>query len=257
MQVFNITMQCSEHHFHRPVLRKRFERPVNSTKSWYVRSKIGNFGQIRSPELLRSLDREVTVEGFYYAGSIPMIIDDIRRTYDNIEMPTDSYIPLVGLRPVGIKSGDRISVTGVIWKPRTNDPKAVMDESVIIQSMNFRRISASEENRIRTATPIDRLKDRVSSLPPIPDKKIPSSSADRLRDRMRVPSAEKIEALGQGVMHPQRKFAVLIAGGGNYAESLYGLSFGFAFFIATSVSAIYPSLVAFKSSLIKIIRTKK
>lgn len=176
----------------------------------------------RSPEIMRSIGKEIMVEGFYYAGSIPMIVDDIERTYSNIEMPPDSYMVLTGLRPTGIRSGDKISVTGIIRKPKAGDPKQILEETVIMQGMDIRKISASNINKNRTTNPLDRLKEHMGNLIPFPvtNKKVASSSPrDRLRERMSIPSAEKIEALGRGAMNPAKKFAVLIAGGGDYSNN--------------------------------------
>ncbi|MGI6792475.1 hypothetical protein [Aminivibrio sp.] len=49
-----------------------------------------------SPAILSQTGRKVSLSGFYYGGSVPMIIDDISRTDYNMELPEGSFIPLEG-----------------------------------------------------------------------------------------------------------------------------------------------------------------
>lgn len=151
---------------------------------------------LRSPDLLKSLNKQVTVEGFYYAGSIPMVIDDITRTYVNLPLPTDSYVPLVGARPAGIKSGDKIKVTGLLRRPAPGDPNYVIGESAIIAGRTIHKITPTNLDRIKLTTP-----------------------ASILREGLSNPTIDKIKALGPDAMRPARKFAVLIAGGASYASN--------------------------------------
>ena len=46
---------------------------------------------IQSPQKLNQL---VTVRGFYYEGSIPMVVDDIERVQCDMMMPAETYVPL-------------------------------------------------------------------------------------------------------------------------------------------------------------------
>jgi hypothetical protein len=75
----------------------------------------------------------VTVEGFYYGQTIPMIVDDIKRVYINSPMPPDSYLPIVGPIPSSLKTGDKVAVTGVISRPEPRDPPEVSKERTIIR----------------------------------------------------------------------------------------------------------------------------
>jgi hypothetical protein len=75
----------------------------------------------------------VTVEGFYYGETIPMIVDDIKRVYVDTPMPPDAYLPIVGPIPSGLKTGDRVAVTGLVSRPEPGDPPQVAQEKTIIR----------------------------------------------------------------------------------------------------------------------------
>jgi hypothetical protein len=80
------------------------------------------------------IGKQVTIDGFYYDGSIPMVVDDIRRVSIDMVMPPDSYVPIVGPPPKGVKSGDRISLKGVkLDKPSGSDPVSVRNESTVLR----------------------------------------------------------------------------------------------------------------------------
>jgi len=68
---------------------------------------------IRTPGLLRRLNQQVTVEGYFYDGSIPMLVDDFEKIRINSILSTDSYLPLVG-RKLNLKWGDRVKVSGIL-----------------------------------------------------------------------------------------------------------------------------------------------
>lgn len=149
-------------------------------------------GSIRTPELLRSMNRPVTVQGFYYGGSIPMIVDDMERVEINLPLPKESYIPIVGQRPAGLKWGDCVSVTGVLRKPKPSDPKSVREESVIIELQKMGKIEFAAKEKIR-------LSERTYDA-----NKLASSAI-----------VKRIQKLGKTVADMPEKYAVLIAGGGS------------------------------------------
>ena len=69
--------------------------------------------KIRTPELLKHLGKKVTVEGYFYDGSIPMLVDDFEKIRINSLLTQDSYLPLVG-RKLKLKWGDHVKVTGIL-----------------------------------------------------------------------------------------------------------------------------------------------
>jgi len=92
-----------------------------------------SISKVRGPEMMTFLNKQVTIEGFYYDGSIPMVIDDIKRVYVDTPLPPESYVPIVGPKPAGLKLGDKISLTGMLLKPTPQDHLSVQGESVIIR----------------------------------------------------------------------------------------------------------------------------
>ena len=134
--------------------------------------------------VLSRIGQKVSLSGFYYGGSIPMIIDDISRTDYNMELPEGSFIPLEGPRPAGLKSGDRITVTGVLERPEKTSP--------LKNSRAVMKISGHEGLRIVTP----------HVLPPA---KMKPRKPEILR---------RLVKFRPGDLIPGRKFAVLIAGGG-------------------------------------------
>ena len=83
--------------------------------------------RIRTPELLQQLNKKVTIEGYFYDGSIPMLVDDFEKIRINSLLTPDSYIPLVGHK-LKLKWGDRVKVTGILesGKPPLEHEQAVL-----------------------------------------------------------------------------------------------------------------------------------
>lgn len=96
-------------------------------------SPSATIAQLRDPLAGDWVGRNVTVEGFYYGETIPMIVDDIKRVYVDTPMPPDAYLPIVGPIPSGLKTGDRVAVTGLVSRPEPGDPPQVAQEKTIIR----------------------------------------------------------------------------------------------------------------------------
>ena len=137
-----------------------------------------------SLSVLSRIGQKVSLSGFYYGGSIPMVIDDISRTDYNMELPAGCFVPLSGPRPSGLKSGDRITVSGLLERPGKT--------SSLKNSPAVLKISSLENVRI--------IAPRI--LPPATMKPVKPEMLRRL------------EKYRPGDLVPGRKFAVLIAGGG-------------------------------------------
>jgi len=89
--------------------------------------------QVRGPSAAEWIGRHVTVEGFYYGETIPMIVDDIKRVYIDTPIPVDAYLPIVGPILPGLKTGDRVAVTGLVSRPEPGDPPQVAQEKTILR----------------------------------------------------------------------------------------------------------------------------
>lgn len=121
-----------------------------------------------------------------------MIVDNMERVEVNLPLPKESYIPLVGQRPAGLKWGDYVSVTGILRKPRDTDPKSVRQESIVIQLEKMGKVELGAKEKVRFS--------------------------DRTYDANKLASSaivKRIQALGKTAADLPQKHAVLIAGGGS------------------------------------------
>jgi len=117
--------------------------------------------------------QKIAVEGDYYDGSVPMVVDDINRTRMDQIMPEESYIALD--KPLAdVKAGDKIQVEGTIAR---------------IGTAPF-RFQAQAKPKLVAAT----------SLKFAPAAKLQISSA-------------LLEAIKNGLLLAPNKYAVLIVGG--------------------------------------------
>ncbi len=142
--------------------------------------------QIKGPERLQLLGKQVTLEGFYYDGSVPMLIDNFERTQLDMLLPPDSYVLLAGPRPRGVKSGDKIRIRGVLQQPGGQDPQYMQEELIIL----------------RTAGPTSATILQRATLAPV----------------RRWPLL-RVKPWVVGTLLLPRKYAVLIAGGYNPANN--------------------------------------
>jgi len=157
------------------------------TQNLQIAAGIQKLGMITRNQLLRQINKSITMEGFYYDGSIPMVLDNIERVKLDMMLPPDSYVPIVGPVPTGLRSGDRISVQGTIQRPTTQDPRTVQRESLIIKITSAQKITT-----LRAAT-------------------TPLIARPSYLERITV---------GTVVVVPRQvKYAVLIAGGGSPANN--------------------------------------
>lgn len=88
---------------------------------------------LRGADMAKHLNQDVETDGFYYDGSIPMVVDDINRTLADVLMPRDVYVPIVGPRPPGLKNGDRIKLRGKLAKPTPADGKHLEKEDAVLK----------------------------------------------------------------------------------------------------------------------------
>ena len=147
--------------------------------------RAADLGSIRTQTMMRNLNKQVTLKGVYYDGSIPMVLDNIDRAYLDLPIPDEAYVPIVGPRPVGVKWGDAIEVTGTLKKPGPDDPPEVQRESAVIKTS------------------------QAADLKIVKIAKLPMLRAIQLQ---RYPGLAVATLLG-------KKYAVLIAGGASPANN--------------------------------------
>jgi len=89
---------------------------------------------VRGAAAQNQIGKPVEIEGFYYDGSIPMLIDDFQRVTVNMPIPSDSYVPLVGTLPKGLQNGARIRMRqGILDRPSAKDPAYVRGEPTVLR----------------------------------------------------------------------------------------------------------------------------
>lgn len=94
---------------------------------------IQNLGMISRNLLLQKLNQNIQVEGFFYDGSIPMVVENMDIVRMDKPMPPDKFIPIVGPRPSGLKWGDKINIRGLVKRPTSADPPSVQGQSIILK----------------------------------------------------------------------------------------------------------------------------
>jgi len=140
--------------------------------------------QAKGVQRLQLLNKSVIMEGYYYDGSVPMLIDDFQKALCDMELPSESYILLSGPRLNGVKSGDKIKVQGILKQPSGENPAWMQGELVIMETST-------------TAQPT--ILQRATALRLVP-----------YRPLFRVKPGTLLRPVVMG-----KKYAVLIAGGGS------------------------------------------
>jgi hypothetical protein len=136
-------------------------------------------GRLRTPEVLQRMEQQVTLQGYYYDGSIPMVIDDYERIKSNMRIPDEAYVPLVGAPPTGVKNGDSIEVTGTLSRPSALDPRGVQAAAVVLRVADAQRIRVLQATSVASVargltTTVDRLGNitiRPGTLQPVASNK--------------------------------------------------------------------------------------
>ena len=74
-------------------------------------------GSITRSQLLQRMNKQVQIEGFFYDGSIPMLVQSMEVVRNDTPLPRDKYIPIIGTVPPSFKSGAKVRVAGQLQKP--------------------------------------------------------------------------------------------------------------------------------------------
>ncbi len=142
-------------------------------------------------DLLRMLGKEIEVTGYYYGGSVPMLVDDMERVAINLPLPPGSFVPLVGARPAGLKWGDQVRARGLLRKPAPADSPKLSGTPAVLQIEREAHLSV-----VRAAAVREAITGSVRTFP-------------------KPESIRRIERLGKQNLTPGNKYAVLFAGGGS------------------------------------------
>lgn len=156
-----------------------------------IKPLAATISRLRGPEIVSLIGRDVTIEGFYYNGSIPMIIDDFNRVKMDMPLPQGSYVPVTGNISATLRSGDRVSASGTLIKPSSAEP------------VHLRR----EPSALRVTNP--------AQLRTIPNL----SLGGRLPEVHATAGGTITVTPGNQPPYRGTKYAVLIAGGASYADN--------------------------------------
>jgi len=126
--------------------------------------------RVRGVDAPKLLAQTVTVEGYYYDGSIPMVIDDINRVMIDLPLPEESFVPVVGAIPATLKSGDRVSVSGMLFNPTNGDPPAIRGESTAIRITDAGKIKVLQASTLPQLTLPAVGGDNAPNVPPPTEK---------------------------------------------------------------------------------------
>ena len=81
-------------------------------------------------QLLQQLNKSVKLEGYYYDGSIPMLVEDMKLVQSGVPIPPDKYVPITGPIPPSLKPGARVAINGLLQKAPSGD---LAQEGVVLQ----------------------------------------------------------------------------------------------------------------------------
>lgn len=140
-------------------------------------------------DLGRLLGRQVEVTGYYYGGSIPMIVDDMERVAVNLPLPPGCFVPITGPRPQGLKWGDHVKARGMLRRPGQGDHPSLATSPAVLEIERADHLSVLRAAAIRGPA-------AALALPP-------------------AASIRRVARYTKEQLTPARKYAVLIAGGGS------------------------------------------
>lgn len=115
-----------------------------------------SLSRLAGPRLQELIGRQITVEGFYYDGSVPMLVDDYSRVALNMPLPPDSYQLLVGRLPTTVRSGDLVQLRVQVRRPTGADPPHTQGATAVLEPV----LTAATASRLALSAapqPIGRL----------------------------------------------------------------------------------------------------
>ena len=177
---------------------------------------------IQSPSILAArgalgtdkLNQVVTVRGFYYDGSIPMIVDSIERVQCDMMMPPQSYVPLAAPLP-NLRNGDEVGVTGRMVAPSAAGLKLLNEASVL-------KLESEPNQAVQKFQPRS---DALANFDPKILRQVPNINTGGILQNLPIPGKTKGNAsTTTPAPEPKKplptvKYAVLLVGGGDNANN--------------------------------------
>lgn len=102
-------------------------------------------------QLLQQLNKTVKLDGYYYDGSIPMLVEDMKLVQSGVPIPPDKYVPITGPIPSSLKPGAKVAINGVLQKPTSG---GLAQEGVVLQFQSAPVIQQGISNLLPAQTVI-------------------------------------------------------------------------------------------------------
>ena len=80
-------------------------------------SGVQSLGTITRSQMAQQMNKPMTFEGYFYDGSIPMLVQSMELVQGNTPLPPDKYIPIVGPIPSSFKPGAKVRIGGQMQAP--------------------------------------------------------------------------------------------------------------------------------------------
>ena len=101
--------------------------------------QIQNSAKLRSlnkQSLGKQLNKQVELEGYFYDGSVPILVEDMDLLNNDSPLPSDKFVPITGPLTSEFKSGAKVRLGGKI-KP--NPAGADGSEKLVLDITEFRK----------------------------------------------------------------------------------------------------------------------
>lgn len=128
---------------------------------------------LRTPSLLNSLNKQVTLQGYYYDnGVMKMLVNNLEMVRAKGVLPSSAYVPIAGTVPSSVRNGDKISLAGTVFKPGTGDDDSLQNENVAVRVGAESAVSVVDTKlrlRVESAV-VDQLEPTVVPVAPLTKK---------------------------------------------------------------------------------------
>lgn len=88
--------------------------------------------KINRGQLAKQLNQSVTVEGYFFDGGIPMLVNNLELVQKEDVLSPNDYVALASAPP-GVQSGDKVRLSGTVQKPGAGASDAIKNEPVAVK----------------------------------------------------------------------------------------------------------------------------
>ena len=84
-------------------------------------SGLNRLGSFTRNQISKQMNKPIELEGYFYDGSIPMIVENMDLLRNDQPLSPDKYVPLQGSIPASFKTGAKVKIGGIVQKPVGQD----------------------------------------------------------------------------------------------------------------------------------------